>query len=97
MVLIQSIAGEEWWEGVTVVMLEAARKKPRALVKLIEKGKRVVVYTDFEDELGEGAAIQLPGVGTVRNLAKFKRTCLLMPATVTAALTRASRSLGLVK
>ncbi|SFC33833.1 type I restriction enzyme, R subunit [Polaromonas sp. OV174] len=72
MVLIQSIAGDEWWEGVTVAMLEAARKKLRALVKLIEKGKRVVVYTDFEDELGEGATIELPGVGTGMNLAKFK-------------------------
>ena len=44
----------------------------RALVKLIEKGKKNVVYTDFEDELGEGAAIQLPGVGAGMNLAKFK-------------------------
>ena len=72
MVLIQAIAGDEWWEGVTVAMLEATRKKLRALVKLIEKGKRVVVYTDFEDELGEGAAIQLPGVGAGMNLARFK-------------------------
>ncbi|CDS51135.1 Type I restriction-modification system, restriction subunit R [Polaromonas sp. CG9_12] len=72
MALIQAIAGDEWWEGVTVAMLEAARKKLRALVKLIEKGQRVVVYTDFEDELGEGATVQLPGVGTGMNLAKFK-------------------------
>ena len=72
MVLIQSIAGDEWWEDVTVAMLEAARKKLRALVKLIEKAKKVVVYTDFEDELGEGATIELPGVGTGMNLAKFK-------------------------
>ncbi len=72
MVLIQAIAGDEWWEDVTVAMLESARKKLRTLVKLIEKGKRVVVYTDFEDELGEGAAIALPGVGTGMNLLKFK-------------------------
>ena len=63
MVLIQAIAGDEWWEGMTVAMLESARKKLRALVRLIEKGKQVVVYTDFEDALGEGAAIALPGVG----------------------------------
>jgi type I restriction enzyme R subunit len=72
MVLIQSVAGEEWWENVTVVMLETARKKLRALVKLIEKGKKNIVYTEFEDELGEGAAIDLPGVTTGMNLAKFK-------------------------
>jgi len=72
MVLIQSVAGEEWWENVTVVMLESARKKLRALVKLIEKGKKNTVYTEFEDELGEGAAIDLPGITTGMNLAKFK-------------------------
>lgn len=72
MVLIQSVAGEEWWEGVTITMLESARKKLRALVKLIEKGKKNVVYTDFEDELGDSTTIELPGVSTGMNLAKFK-------------------------
>ncbi len=72
MVLIQSVAGDEWWEDVTVAMLEAARKKLRALVKLIEKSKKNVVYTDFEDELGESTVINLPGVSTGMNLAKFK-------------------------
>ncbi|MBK5207863.1 MAG: restriction endonuclease subunit R, partial [Polaromonas sp.] len=72
MVLIQSVAGDDWWEDVTVAMLEAARKKLRALVKLIEKGKKNVVYTDFEDEMGDGTAIKLPGVGAGMNLARFK-------------------------
>jgi type I restriction enzyme R subunit len=72
MVLIQSVAGDEWWEGVTVVMLEAVRKKLRALVKLIEKGKKNIVYTDFEDEIGTGTVIVLPGISTGMNLAKFK-------------------------
>ncbi|MHB8949354.1 MAG: DEAD/DEAH box helicase family protein [Rhodoferax sp.] len=72
MVLIQAVAGDEWWEDVTIAMLEAARKKLRALVKLIEKGKKNVVYTDFEDEMGEGTTIALPGVGAGMNLARFK-------------------------
>lgn len=71
-VLIQSVVGEEWWEGVTVTMLESARKKLRALVKLIERGKKNIVYTDFEDQMGEGAEINLPGITTGMNLAKFK-------------------------
>lgn len=53
-------------------MLENMRKKLRALVKLIEKGKRIIVYTDFEDELGESSAVALPDVGTGLNLAKFR-------------------------
>ncbi len=72
MPLIQAIAGDEWWEDVTVPMLETARKKLRALVKLIEKSKKNVVYTDFADELGDGTAIDLPQVGTSMDLAKFK-------------------------
>ena len=76
MVLIQAMAGDEWWEHVSLAMLEAARKKLRALVKLIAKSKRSVVYTDFEDELGESTTLTLPGVGTDTstgmNLAKFK-------------------------
>ena len=72
MVLIQSITGDEWWEDITVAMLETARKRLRALVKLIEKGKRNIVYTDFEDELGEGTTIDLPDVGTGMNYEKFR-------------------------
>jgi type I restriction enzyme R subunit len=72
MPLIQAIAGDEWWEDVTVPMLETARKKLRALVKLIEKGKKQVVYTDFEDELGDETTIDLPQVGTGMDLAKFR-------------------------
>jgi type I restriction enzyme R subunit len=72
MVLIQSIAGDEWWEGVTIAMLEIARKKLRALVKLIEKTKKNIVFTDFEDELGESTNVVLPGIATGMNLAKFK-------------------------
>ncbi|MEI8327053.1 MAG: type I restriction-modification enzyme R subunit C-terminal domain-containing protein, partial [Betaproteobacteria bacterium] len=72
MPLIQAVAGEEWWEGVTVAMLETVRRRLRALVKLIEKSKKGVVYTDFQDELGGETMIELPGVATGMNLAKFK-------------------------
>jgi len=72
MPLIQAIAGEEWWEDVTVSMLEIVRKKLRTLVKLIEKSKKNIVYTDFEDELGEETPIDLPQVSTGMNLAKFR-------------------------
>lgn len=72
MVLIQAVAGDEWWEDVTVPMLEIVRKRLRALVKLIEKTKRKVVYTNFEDELGAETLITLPEVGMSMDLAKFK-------------------------
>ena len=34
-------------------MLERARRRVRGLVRLLEKRKRAIVYTDFVDELGE--------------------------------------------
>lgn len=72
MELIQSVAGDEWWQDVTVVMLESVRMKLRALVKLIEKGKRTIVYTDFEDELGAETPIDLPEVVAGMDMAKFR-------------------------
>lgn len=72
MVLIQAVAGDEWWEDVTVPMLETVRKRLRALIKLIPKGQKKIVYTNFEDELGEITTIDLPQVTAGLNMAKFK-------------------------
>ena len=72
MVLIQSLSSDEWWEGVTVPMLETVRKRLRLLIKLIPKGQKKIVYTDFEDELGEMTTIDLPKVTSGLNMAKFK-------------------------
>lgn len=72
MMLIQAIAGDEWWEGVTVPMLETARKRLRALIKLIPKGEKKVVYGNFEDEIGEASIVELPEVSVGMNMAKFK-------------------------
>jgi len=76
MVLIQAIAGDEWWNDVTLGMLENARKRLRLLVKLIEKSKKKVVYTDFIDELGTETTVQLPevenAIGRGLDMARFK-------------------------
>ncbi len=72
LVLIQSLMGDEWWEDVTVAMLETVRKRLRLLIRLIEKGKRTLVYTDFEDELGDGAIVAMPEIGTGTNFQRFR-------------------------
>lgn len=72
MVFIQQVVSDDWWEGVTVPMLETVRRKQRALVKLIPKGQKYNVYSNFEDELGEASIIDLPQVTTGLNMAKFK-------------------------
>ncbi|MBB4739030.1 type I restriction enzyme R subunit [Actinoplanes octamycinicus] len=64
--LLEELAGEEWWVDVTLPMLETMRRRIRGLVRLIERTRRAVVYTDFEDQLGELGEVDLPGsvVGT---------------------------------
>ena len=69
---IPAIVSEDWWEDVTVPMLETVRRKLRTLVKLIPKGEKKIVYTNFEDELGETSTILLPQVTAGLNMAKFK-------------------------
>ncbi len=59
MLHIQAIQTEEWWQDVTVPMLEVIRRRLRDLVQFIEKKERKPIYTDFEDLMGEGSAIEL--------------------------------------
>jgi type I restriction enzyme R subunit len=61
--LIMDIQDEEWWVYVSYPMLEEVRKKLRALVPLIERAKKGVIYSDFEDVIGLGAVVELPGAG----------------------------------
>ncbi|MDX6369347.1 MAG: type restriction enzyme subunit [Gaiellaceae bacterium] len=70
--LLADLAGDEWWVDVTVPMLERARRRVRGLVRLLEKRKRVVVYTDFVDELGEVEEIELRGVTTGTDFERFR-------------------------
>lgn len=65
--LLDELAGEEWWINVTLPMLEYARRHVRGLAKLLEKRRRAIVYTDFIDDLGEIAEIDL-GIGGATGL-----------------------------
>ena len=70
--LIQEIQSDEFWQDVTTPILENVRKRLRSLVKLIEKGKRIIVYTNFEDALGDETTIELPGFGVGADFEKFR-------------------------
>jgi type I restriction enzyme, R subunit len=72
MALIQDVQTEEWWQDVTVPMLEGMRRRLRDLIKLIDKQQRKPIYTDFEDEMGGGMAVDLPGFGRGTDEAKFR-------------------------
>lgn len=70
--LIEAMAGEEWWEGVTLPMLEQARRKLRSLIRLIEKTSRKVIYTHFEDVLSETSEVRLPLVDSAVDFERFR-------------------------
>ena len=50
---IRELLTDEWWQDVTVGMLEEVRRHLRALVGLIETSAQEPLYTNFADELGE--------------------------------------------
>ena len=71
-VLIQELQTDEWWQDVTVPMLEQVRKRLRLLVKLIEKKKRKPIYTNFEDEMGAERDFELPGFAAPDSYERFR-------------------------
>jgi type I restriction enzyme R subunit len=51
--LILELQSDDYWQDITLPMLEQVRRNLRDLIKFIDKGgPREKVYTDFEDELG---------------------------------------------
>jgi type I restriction enzyme R subunit len=58
-------------------MLETVRRRLRALVKLIEYKKRILVYSDFEDSTGAVADIAVPGLSVGTDMDAFRRKARL--------------------
>ena len=72
MELILDVQTDEWWQDVTVPMLEVLRQRLRDLIKLIEKQQRKPIYTDFEDQMGGELAVDLPGFAASDTFERFR-------------------------
>lgn len=72
MELIQQIQADDWWQDVTIPMLETVRRRLRDLVKFIDKSSRSIIYTNFEDELGGAKEVELPGLMAGIDYDKFR-------------------------
>ncbi len=70
--LIEDIQREDWWEGVTIPLLELVRRRLRNVVHLIDKTERKILYSNFEDEFGPGTTVPLPGTSGV-NMESFRK------------------------
>ncbi len=69
--LIHEVQSDAWWQDVTVPMLETVRRRLRDLVRFIDRAQRRPLYTDFEDAIGDGVEIALPGLSTGTDAARF--------------------------
>ncbi len=58
--LIQEVQAEDWWTDVTPGTIDYVRIYLRDLIKFIDRQAQSIVYTDFEDELGEVQEAQIP-------------------------------------
>jgi type I restriction enzyme R subunit len=74
--LISAVTTEEWWEGVTVPMLELVRVRLRGLVGLIDGSAQAVLYSDFQDAAGEAIIVQLKDAATGVDRARFRAKAL---------------------
>jgi type I restriction enzyme, R subunit len=73
MELILEIQADEFWQDITLPMLETVRRRLRALVKLIEHKKRLLVYSDFEDRAGAATDIMVSGIPLGTDMDAFRR------------------------
>jgi len=72
MALILEVQGVDYWQNVDAWGLEQMRRRLRALIKLLERDERHIVYTNFEDEIGEGKTVGLSDVDVGTDKARFQ-------------------------
>jgi type I restriction enzyme, R subunit len=72
MQLVLEVQTDEFWRDVDAWGLEQMRRHLRGLIGLIEPGDRVIVYTNFEDAIGEATTLLLPEAGVGTDRARFQ-------------------------
>lgn len=71
--LIQEVQTGEYWQDITLPMIEHLRRKLRGLMHLIERRTSNPVYTMLTDQIGESTEIVLADFSTGINLAQYKK------------------------
>lgn len=70
--MLLELQSDEWWQDVTIPMLERARKRVRGLVGFVEKTRRTPIYTDFADTLGPETEVELAGL-SLNGFVRFRQ------------------------
>lgn len=69
--LLTEVAGDEWWQDVTLGMLENARVRLRGLAKFAKGRRQNPIYSNFVDELRESEPTALAYQTTGVDLERF--------------------------
>lgn len=72
MELILDLQTDSWWAGITLPLLEEVRVKLRDLIKFLDKSEATIVYTDFEDTIGEQSEIFVPGYASAEEMRQYR-------------------------
>jgi type I restriction enzyme R subunit len=73
MELILELQTDEYWQDVTLPMLDTARKRLRDLVKFIDKYSQPPLYTNFEDEINEGVELPISALSSSAGLVNYRK------------------------
>jgi type I restriction enzyme, R subunit len=72
MELILDLQTEGYWAGITLTMLEEVRVRLRDLIKFLDKGEALIVYTDFEDTIGDHTPIFVTGYASAEEMRQYR-------------------------
>jgi type I restriction enzyme R subunit len=72
MELILDLQTDGWWAGITLPLLEEVRLRLRDLIKFLDKGEAVIVYTDFEDTIGDHTPIFVAGYASAEEMRQYR-------------------------
>ncbi len=72
MELILDLQTEDYWVGITLPLLEDVRIRLRELIKFLDKGDAVIVYTDFVDTIGEHSELYVPGYASAEEMRQYR-------------------------
>jgi type I restriction enzyme R subunit len=70
--LILDLQTESWWAGITLPLLEEVRIRLRDLIKFLDKVEATIVYTDFEDTIGDHTPIFVAGYASAEEMRQYR-------------------------
>lgn len=71
--LLHEVQQEGFWQDMSVERLESLRQGLRDLTQYIDPSERRVIYSDFEDELGEAQEVVAPYLTGGVNVAQYRK------------------------